>query len=215
MRYSLWSRGRLLGHTDLDIHTVTPTMRQGFIEPTAEGRPLLEDATGVWRAMADRKRAQRARGGEETNNDLELVTASQNRCESLNLELHDEDGAVVQCEFMRIYDLFDLNAGVVDEMSDTEEEEQAEFEVYLSSLSAEDGAEALERRAAIDAEVEEFFNDLREERDERKQFGSGWPPPPREDPRWNTMQYHLQVHLKAGFDDDTEFPRQTFTGSTE
>ena len=54
--------GRLLGYTDLDIHTETPTMRQGFIEPTAEGRPLLEDATGVWRAMADRKRAKRARG---------------------------------------------------------------------------------------------------------------------------------------------------------
>ena len=215
MHYSLWSRGRLLGHTDLDIHTVTPTMRQGFIEPTAEGRPLLDEATGVWRAMADRKRAQRARGGDETAEDHDLVMASQNRRETLNLELHDEHGAVVECEFMRIYDLFDMDAGVVDEMSDTEEEEQAEFEVYLSSLSSEDGAKALKRRAATDAEVEEFFDDLREKRDEQELFGSSWPPPPREDPRWDTMQYHLQVHLKGSFDEDTDFPHQTFTGSTE
>lgn len=26
-------------------------------------------------------------------------------------------------------------------------------------------------------------------------FNSSWPPPRPEDPRWETMQYHLQVHL--------------------
>ena len=214
MRYSLWSLGRLLGYTDLDIHTETPTMRQGFIEPTPEGRPLLEDATGVWRAMADRKRAERARDGEKSSVDDELVTAAMNRREALNLELRDEHGVVFECEFMRVYDLFDLNAGVVDEMSDTEEEEQAEFEAYLSSLSPKAGADALARRAATDAELEELFAELREERDEQALFGSGWPPR-RDDPRWDTMHYQLQVHLNGFFDDDTGFSGPTFTGSTE
>jgi hypothetical protein len=200
MRYSLWSRRRLLGYTDLDIHTETPTMRQGFIEPTPDGRPLLEDATGVWRAMADRKRSERARDGDKTAEDEQLVSASLSRREALNLELYDENGVAVECDFMRVYDLFDLNSGVVDEMSDTEEEEQAEFEVYLSSLSPENGAEAMAQRADTDAEVEAFVADVLKERDSKELFGSGGPPP-REDPRWNTMQYHLQVHLKAYFDE--------------
>jgi len=214
MRYSLWSGKQLLGYTDLDIHTETPTMRQGFIEPTREGRALLEDATGVWRAMADRKRAERARDGDESSNDDELVTSAMSRREALNLELHDEHDVVFDCDFMRVYDLFDLNAGVVDEMSDTEEEEQAEFEVYLSSLSPENGADALAQRAAIDAEVAALVAEVLEQREERELLGSG-SPEEREDPRWDTMQYQLQVYLKTSVDDDSSFSGPTFTGSTE
>jgi hypothetical protein len=100
-------------------------------------------------------------------------------------------------------------------LGDTEEEEQADFEIYLSSLSPEDGAEALARRADSDAEVEAFVADLLEEREEEKLLGSSWPPPPREDPRWETMQYQLQVYLKFSYEDDAEFPGQSFTGSSE
>ena len=214
MRYSLWSGKQLLGYTDLDINTDTPTMRQGFIEPTPEGRPLLEDATGVWRAMAERKRAERARDGDESSKDDELVTSAMSRREALNLELRDEHDVVFDCDFMRVYDLFDLHAGVVDEMSDTEEEQQADFEIYLSSLSPELGADALAQRAITDAEVEALVAEVLEQREERELLGPGWPPA-REDPRWDTMQYHLQVHLKTSFDDDSDFPGPTFTGSTE
>lgn len=215
MRYTLWSRGRLAGHTDLDIYTVTPTMRQGFIEPTPEGRPLLEEATEVWRAMADQGRAKRVHGEDDLADDHELVAEAMSRREALEFELHDEHGAKFDCDFMRVYDLFDLNAGVVDEMGDTEEEEQAEFEVHLSSLSAKQGAEALAERAATEAEIEEFIAELREERDEQQLFGSSWPAVPDEDPRWSTMQYHLQVFLKTCFEDDTDFPSQDFTDSAE
>jgi hypothetical protein len=215
MRYSLRSGERVLGYTDLDIETITPTMRQGFIEPTPEGRPLLADATGVWRAMADRKRAQRARDGEKAAEDDELVSEAMSRREALNLELRDEDGVILACAFMRVYDLFDLHAGVVDEMGDTEEEQQADFEIYLSSLSQEDRAEALTQRAETEAEVEAIVADLLEQRDEEQLLGSSWPPPPREDPRWDTMQYQLQVYLKFSFEDETEFPGQSFTGSSE
>src|SRR3954466_4724480 len=86
MRYTLWSHGRLIGHTDLDIHTITPTMRQGFIEPTAEGVPLLADATGVWRALAEVKRGVRVRGHARPKDDT-LVQTAMDRRERLDFEL--------------------------------------------------------------------------------------------------------------------------------
>ena len=195
MRYTLWSRGRLVGHTDLDIYTVTPSMRQGFIEPTPEGRPILEDATCVWRAMAERKRTQRARGGEEYPQDLDLVMAAMRRRDSLHLELRNECDEVFECQFLRVYDLVDYRAGVVDEMCDTEEEEEAKFEIHLSSLSDEERERALAERAEMEAQVEAFAAEMSAEWEEQKIVGSASAVEPSEDPRWETMQYHLQVYL--------------------
>lgn len=196
MRYSLWSHERLVGHTELDIPTITSTMRQGFVEPSPEGKPLLEDATGVWRAMAQARRAIR-QGADEAAQD-DLVTEAMNRREALDLELRDESGETFECEYIRIYDLFDR----VDDMEETAQEMEAEFEIYLSSLAPIDRVDALAKRAAADAEIEEFVAEMTEYWKEREMFGSGWPP---EDPRWETMQYHLQVHLKGCFDEVSDF----------
>jgi hypothetical protein len=197
MRYGLWSGDRLLGHTDLDVHTVTPTMRQGFIEPTEDGRVHLADATGVWRALAEVKRDARARG-DASATDRSLVEVAMRRREELELELRDEDGAVFDCEFIRISDLFDLNNGVVDEMNDTEEEEEARWQIELSALSGEARDEALAQRAEMKAEIDAMVAEMLEEEDEEAAFcESAWPPPPPEDPRWDTMQYLLQVHMKG------------------
>lgn len=197
MRYTLWSRGKLIGHTDLDIHTITSTMRQGFVEPTEEGRPVLADATGVWRAIAEVNRDCRTAVRERSARDDALIFDAMARREELDLELRDEKGDGFECEFIRITDLFDMNSGIVDEMSDTEEEREAEFEISLSSLSGEAREELLAQRAEFDAEVEAAVADFREEQDESHRFGSLYPPPPPEDPRWETMQYLLQAHLKA------------------
>src|ERR1043166_1735604 len=194
MQYALWSNGRLIGHTDLDIHTVTPTMRQGFIEPTAEGAPLLVDATGVWRAIAEAKRSARARGEASSSDDL-LVEEAMRRREDLKFELRDETGAVFDCDFIRIYDNFDVDRGIDEEMSDTEEEEEAEFQIHLSALSDKERDEALARRAEMDAEIDAFVAEMRAEREERAMFDSAWPPAIPADPRWERMQYLLQVHL--------------------
>jgi hypothetical protein len=199
MRYSLWSRGRLVGHTDLDVHTVTSSMRQGFVEPTEQGRALLADATCVWRAIAEVKRATRTRG-ERTAGDDKLVMAAMQRRENLDFELRDEQGNVFECEFMRVSDLFDMNNGLVDEMSDTQEEEEAKFEVELSRLSGEARDEALAQRAKMEADIQadvEMILTAMQENDDARALGSAWPPPPADDPRWDSMQYLLQVHLKA------------------
>ena len=202
MRYALWSRGRLVGHTELDVHTVNSTMRQGFVEPTDEGSSVLADATGVWRTMAEVKRGARARGG-PADNDMDLFIAAVNRREALDFELRDEKGTLFECDYIRVTDLFDLENGVVDEMCDTEEEQEAEFQIRLSGLSPDERDKALAERAASDAEIEEFVNEMLEDRDERQQ--SGWPPLAPDDPRFETMQYLLQVHLKAPAWEELEF----------
>jgi hypothetical protein len=195
MRYTLWSNGRLVGHTDLDIHTVTSTMRQGFVEPAEEGRQLLADATSVWRAIAEVKRDCRATSRARNAADDALVLESMSRREGLNLELREANGALFPCDFIRITDLFDMNNGLVDEMDDTEEEREAAFQIHLSSLSAEARDDALAKRAESDAEIEAAVAEMLEDRDDEPD--ESWPPPPPEDPRWDSMQYLLQAHLKA------------------
>jgi hypothetical protein len=206
MRYTLWNHGVLVGHTDLDIHTVTSTMRQGFVEPTEEGRLVLVNETGVWRAIAQMKRERRERGETRENDDHTIVLAAMERRAGHALELRDETGAVFECEFIRITDLIDMNDGVVDEMSDTEEEEEAAFQMHLASLSSEQRQAALTRRAEMEAnikaDIETLLEEMHSERDEQEMFGSAWPPPEPEDARWNTMQYLLQAHLKAPAWDD-------------
>ena len=192
MRYTLWSRGRLVGHTDLDVYTVTSTMRQGFIEPTPEGLPLLADATGVWRAIAEVKRGKRARG-EPGANDHELILEAMRRREELEFELRDAHGARFELDFVRIMDNFDDR--VVDDMCDTEEEMEAEFQIRLSGLSEADREKALAQRAADNAEIEAAVAEMLEDGDEM--LDSGWSPSPPQDPRWDTMQYLMQVHLRG------------------
>lgn len=194
MRYELWSRGTLIGHTELDIYTISSGMKQGFIEPTPEGWEALADATGVWRALAEQKRVARARG-ERRVTDHRLVEEAVRRREALDLELRDTSGTRFDCDFMRVYDLFDAANGVVDEMCDTPEEMDAEFEIHLSTLSADEKEKALAERREMEAEIEEFVDEMMAEREEREVLGPSWPQPP-EDPRWDTMQYHLQVFLK-------------------
>ena len=190
MRYSLWSRGRLVGRTDLDVHTISASMRQGFIEPTPEGLELLSDATGVPRALAESRRGQRARGG-RVDSDLALIQQAIDRREALAFELRDESGAIFEFDFIRVYDNFDERA--VDEMCATAEEEEAEFEAHLSSLSGAAREEAIARRRQMEADVEADVQQILAERDEQEERGWGSTP---EDARWDTMQYFIQVHLK-------------------
>jgi hypothetical protein len=170
MRYSLWSHGRLLGHTDLDIPCVTPHFMQGFIDPSPEGSKILPRATGVPRAASAglvRNLSEAERRGREA----EFRAACSAR-EELELELRVEDGTVFPCDFVRVYDLRD---NWLDESHDDDEPLDPETE------------------AEIDAAVAEW--------EEERLSESAWSPPPPEDPRWDTMQYLIQVFLE-GVDDD-------------
>jgi len=195
MRYTLWSHGILVGHTDLDIHTITPTMRQGFIEPTPEGMAALADATGVQRAIADNRRSCRARGGGELlRGDLELFRSACDRREAVNFELRDENGELFECEFMRVWDWQEMNS------PQWRDDERWESERWLEGLDRA-------RRAELEAEFaedEELIEELIEDQERDEMFQSSWAPDDEPDPRWDTMRYHLQVHLKGCFDRDID-----------
>jgi hypothetical protein len=124
------------------------------------------------------------------------------RREELEFELRDANGARFESDFIRIFDNFD--ADVVDDMCDTEEEEEAEFQIQLSRLPEAEREKALERRAEMKADIEAAVAEMLEGGDDSG-FGSAWQPPPPADPRWDTMQYFMQVHVKGpGWEDDSE-----------
>jgi hypothetical protein len=199
MRYTLWSHGCLVGHTDLDIHTVTPTMRQGFIEPTPEGAAALRDATGVMRTMAeDRQKAGTPGYSREAY--LDLFQAACERREAVEFELRDEQGEVFECEYMRVYDLREMESQWGPASPEAEAAEERELQAHLESLSPEDRAELEASMAADEAMIAEWLDEMKEDQAEEEMYHSSWPPPPAPDERWETMQYHLQVFLKGSLD---------------
>ena len=192
MRYTLWSHGRLIGYTDLDIHTVSLNLRQGFVEPTEAGQQLLEDATGVPRAMVIARKAQRARGGTRTKEDHDVFVEACNRREALNLELRDDNGEIFECDFMRVYDLQDDSSdelAALDEVDDPTEAESCDS-------TSDDGL------GSTAEEIEAMVQQWLEDKSEEEMFHSAWPPPPPPDPRWDTMRYLLQVFLEKADDID-------------
>lgn len=148
IRYSLWSHGRLLGHTDLDIPCVSSHLMQGFIDPTPEGTKTLPQATGVARVVAA-SRAPSLSEVERRRHDAEFAVACAQR-DGLDLELRLDDGSVFPCDFMRVYDLRD------DSWADPPDDEEPLDE---------------EVEAEIEAEVEEWF-------EERRWGSVWPPPPP-------------------------------------
>jgi hypothetical protein len=93
--------------------------------------------------------------------------------EELDLELRLEDGTVFPCDFIRVYDLRD------DWLSDESLDDDEPLDPEL--------------QAAVDADVAAW------EEDRRLRSASA---PPVEDPRWDTMQYLIQVYLKGALELD-------------
>ena len=162
----------MLGHTDLDIPCVTPHLMMGFIEPTADGSKLLPRATGVPKAISATR--NRKLGDVELQGRHADFLAACARREAMDFELRDELGAVLRCDFTRVYDLRD--------------------ESWLVDLEEDDEPLPPELEEQVQRDVEAFL-EAREDK-----WGSGWPPPAPPDPRWDTMQYHIQVHLERDRD---------------
>lgn len=177
MPYTLWSHGRLVGHTDLDIPCVQDHIRQGFIEPTEEGRRILVDATGVPAVMAEGRRGRRD-GTKDDDTVMAEFSAACDRREALELELRDEDGARFECDFIRVYDLQDQS--LHDDVFD------AELDETLEPVSEEERQADDDERAAFERDLAVLLEDVEDK------YGSSWSPP---DERWETMQYHMVVFL--------------------
>lgn len=127
MTYTVWSRGRLLGHSTLGYARAAPGMRAGDFEPTPLGETLMPILTGVGPALntlhrvaADlRTDAMSQADGDPALGFSPLVRSTTeyadavslvDELESLALELREPDGVVVRTEMIAVNDTAHLRA---------------------------------------------------------------------------------------------------------
>jgi hypothetical protein len=174
LRYALWSHGRLLGHTQLDLDTHQDRFIHGFIEPTPVGEQVLPDATGV-ADMCGRTRSRRE-DGELDREYLKAFQAAVDGREALDLRLEDENGELFEHDFIRVYN---LRGPMYSEDALEDEEDELDPELLEES----------DDLTEFKAEMEEDLRLIAESH----MYGSSWSPPP--DERWDTMKYYVQVFL--------------------
>ena len=118
MAYTLWSRGRLLGASELAYRQAFPTLRVGDFLPNELGEQLMPVITGVGPALialcdiaedaqlADNEAAKRDGWPDAVRNTTEYADAMSvaDEVASLALEVRDASGAVVQAEDIWIQD---------------------------------------------------------------------------------------------------------------
>jgi hypothetical protein len=166
MRYTLWSRGRLLGETDLAWRRWDPLVRSGDITPTELGERILPIASEPSAAMLEWGRAQRRDesmsgfvGPFSHPTSLDAthhadVLAAYAKAEALNFELRRPDGSRVPVE-----DIFVRDTQVMLAWAELADEEQAGS--WLDELDAEPDPEletAIEHDLAIFEEWEEEWD---------------------------------------------------------
>jgi hypothetical protein len=134
VQYTLWSRDRLLGETDLGFAFRERGIRCGWFHPNELGERVMPIATGVAPAL----RVEWAIGPDQTAR--ADVRAAADRLEALGLELRRLDGVVVDTTSIAITDTH-----------------------YLLSLPPDDTLDEYELTAEQEAEIDEMMEELREE----------------------------------------------------
>jgi hypothetical protein len=151
VRYTVWSRGHLIGDTDLGFVRVIEQSRWGWFHPNAEGErrmPVIAAPLPAVRAYLQGV-AMDAQGDPTVRPELrgstlfaDLAEAFQH-LESLDLELRREDGSVVPTSEIGIQDMHQL-------LALADEEENASD---AGSWDDDDLLETLERDPQGEAEV--------------------------------------------------------------
>jgi hypothetical protein len=122
VRYTLWSRGRLLGKTDLGFVFRPNGFRCGWFYPTALGDRLMPVATGVAPALRTMCMI-----GRDPTAEADLQSAVDQEA-ALQLELRGPDGAVIATKDIGIVDthyLLELARADVREEDERFPEEEA------------------------------------------------------------------------------------------
>ena len=119
MSYTVWSRRRLLGSTDLGYRYKPHRSRMGDFVPTELGEKLMPIATGLSPTVMELARVSRAMdrpdsntvvSGEERLERLRRTTeyadyaAAEAQSEALDLELRGSDGSIIATEWIGIRD---------------------------------------------------------------------------------------------------------------
>jgi hypothetical protein len=98
MRYTVWSRGRQLGETDLGFVFRYNGIRCGWLHPTEAGDPLIPMATAVSPALRTLYTI-----GRDPTACADLCSAVDQE-EALDLQLRSPDGVVIATEEIAIID---------------------------------------------------------------------------------------------------------------
>lgn len=119
MSHTLWSRGRLLGSTELGYRHRPYRSRMGDFLPTELGEKLMPIATGVSPAVMQLSRVSRAMDGLGSNSapspaerldrlrrttEYADYAAAEAQSEALDLELRGPDGSIIATERIGIRD---------------------------------------------------------------------------------------------------------------
>ena len=132
VQYKLWSRGRLLGETDLGFLYRENEFRTGWLHPSELGQRLMPEATGVAPAM----RIEWILGSDETAR--ADVQSAADREEALALELRRSDGTVIRTEHIAIIDTHYLLSLPDPELDDDEDFElDEEILAHMEELKAD------------------------------------------------------------------------------
>jgi len=131
MPYTVWSRGRLVGTSELAYARAFPDMRMGDFEPSPIGETLLPIILGVapaLRALHDVLDRTRATCGDSTDplafpaevrrtTEYADVVSAQDELDALALELRDPPGNLVTTEWIWFQDTHRLLALAREEMA--------------------------------------------------------------------------------------------------
>lgn len=98
MNYSIWSKGRLVGHTDLEYNFRKNGFRTGWFYPNELGAKLMPMATGVGPAMRTSVEA-----GRNLLSDPDVISAVR-YAQGLELELRGPDGKTIETRWVSITD---------------------------------------------------------------------------------------------------------------
>lgn len=102
--YSVRSRGRIVGHTDLGFVYRHHGVRVGWFYPNQLGEKLMPAATGVASAMRDSRA-----NGTDFRTDPDVASAFDHES-ALELELRESDGKLIETEGIAIIDTHHLLA---------------------------------------------------------------------------------------------------------
>lgn len=155
MPYTVWSRGRLIGQSELAYRRSLPGLRMGDFFPSQLGDQLMPILTGEGPALfalyevaedTERERPESARLGDwpdgvrQTTEYADAMSIC-DELESLDLQLRDPSGKVVKTESVSIRDTHRLIA-----LARAHEDDGREVE-----LTEEEMKEVEEMRAELDA----------------------------------------------------------------
>ena len=195
MPYTLWSRGRLIGHTDLGFVRVVPTTRMGWFHPTPVGEKVMPIAVAVPPVIQAYVERARQLDGDATAVQAQLdrstegadLSAAFNHFEALEFELRREDGSVVPTDSIGIQDTHRL-LGLAREWENDEVDDWSDVGDMLLEPSESDLEleRAIEHDAAL---IEEWFA----ERDDFRDWAIG----ELNDPAFPRYQIYVELENSA------------------